>query len=76
MEGAEHLPHGLAESGGGVGEAKVHNCGFIQAKRGFESGFPPVLLFDADVIKPPVDVELCEEGFSLWVVEDVTNEAL
>ena len=73
-EGSKHFFHCLTEGSGEVGEYKIHDSWFVEAKEGFECCLPPILLFDVDVVVSPVYVEFCEEGFPLEMVQDVANE--
>jgi hypothetical protein len=48
------------ERGGGVGQAKEHDKGFIETSGGAECGFPFVTFLDADFIVTPAHIEFGE----------------
>jgi hypothetical protein len=53
------------EGGRGVLQAKGHYLRDIEAIWSDESGLPLVVLFDADIVVSPVDVQCGEEGLAL-----------
>ena len=52
--------HGL-ECGQRVGQPKEHHCWFEESLVGYECHFPPILLFDKDLIISPLNVKACKE---------------
>ena len=56
-EGTENMIHHRLECGGRVGESKIHDHRFPDAKARFEGRFPLVAVSYMDVIIPPSDVE-------------------
>ena len=59
-EVSEYGVHHSLEGGRGVGQAKEHDCGFKEPFVRNKGRFPPVFLFDEDLIVPPFDVHSCK----------------
>ena len=57
----ERVGHESLESGGGVGHAEEHNCGFIESPVGNESSLPLVSVLDSDIVISPLHVKLGED---------------
>ena len=58
----DHIPEGIGHeslnSGGGIGHAKEHDCGFIESSVGDEGGFPLVAFLDSHIVVSPAYIEL------------------
>ena len=63
FEGLEDAIHYTLEGCGSIALSKQHNHGLEESKRRFECGFPLVSVSDADIVVPPLNIELCEETF-------------
>ena len=70
----ERVGHESLESGGGVGHAEEHNCGFIESPVGNESGFPLVSILDLDVVISPSYVKLGEDLGVFEFVDEVRDQ--
>jgi hypothetical protein len=66
--------HHHLECCGGVGEAKEHYHWFEKSFWGEEGGLPLVPWFDFNIIVPPADVELREEGAATEAVDGLWDE--
>ena len=62
--------HKCLECGGSIAESKEHDSGFKKSHGGNESGFPLILLSDANVVISPMNVKLGEEGGLLHVIDE------
>lgn len=71
---SEHPSHGTTECGWQVGESGEHDTQLIQSKWCFESCFPSIFLFDADVFISPPDVKFGKEILPLQVFKDSVDE--
>ena len=56
----ERVIHESLEHGRGIAKAKEHDGGFEESFVGDEGRFPLVAILDADIVVPPMDVELGE----------------
>ena len=64
---SEDEVHHRLKGGRCVREAEKHHHGFKKASIGFESCLPLVTVANADVIIPPMDIQLCKECRSATV---------
>jgi hypothetical protein len=62
------------EGGRRVSKAKEHYSGFKEAFQGEEGGFPFIPWFDPDIVVPPVDIELSEEGAATEAVNSLQDQ--
>jgi hypothetical protein len=53
----------------GIGEAKEHYRGFKESLWGEKGSLPFIPWFDPNIIVPPVDIKLCEEGATAEAVD-------
>jgi hypothetical protein len=65
--------HHHLECGRGIGEAEEHYCGFKEPFWDKEGGFLFIPWFNSDVIVPPVDIELHEEGAATEVINGLQD---
>ena len=65
----EDVVHERLESGWSITEPKEHDGRFKESKRSDECSFPLVFFANANVVKPPSDVELGEDCGVLHVVD-------
>ena len=70
----ERVGHESLESGGGVGHAKEHNCGFIESLMGNESSLPLVPILDSDIVIPPSYIKLGEDLGIFEFVDEVRDQ--
>ena len=66
--------HKCLEGGRCIGEAKEHNCWFIESQGGDEGCFPLVFFSQPDVVISPLYIELGEEGGVFHVVNEFWDE--
>ena len=71
---SEYYVHHHLEGGWRIGEAKEHNRGFKESFWGKEGGLPFIAIFDTDIVIPPSDIELGEQGTSAKAVDSLGNE--
>ena len=57
-----------------IAKSKEHHCWLKKSQGGDEGGFPLVFFTNADVVIAPSDVELCEEGGILHVVDEFRDK--
>ena len=57
-----------------VAESKEHYCWFKKSQGCDEGSFPLVFFMNVDVVIAPSDVELCEEGGVLHVVDEFRDK--
>ena len=57
-----------------VAKPKEHYCRFKKSQRGDKGSFPLVFFMNVDVVISPPDVEFCEEGGILHVVDEFRDE--
>ena len=57
-----------------IAKPKEHYCQFKKSQGGDKGGFPLVFFTNADVVISPPDVEFCEEGGILHVVDEFRDE--
>ena len=53
-----------------VAKPEEHHCWFEESKGSDKSSFPLVFFTNVDIVIAPLDVELCEEGGILHVVNE------
>ena len=70
----KNIIHECLKCRGGIAKSKEHDCGFKESHGGNESGFPLILLLDADIIVFPANVKFGEQGGLLHVVDEFQNE--
>ena len=66
--------HECLECGGSIAESEEHDGGFEESHGGNESGFPLVLLSDANVVISPMSVELGEQGGFFHVINEFRDQ--
>ena len=57
-----------------ITEPKEHHCWFKKPQGYDEGSFPLVFFTNADVVIAPSDVELCEEGGALHVIDEFRDK--
>ena len=57
-----------------IAKPKEHYCWFKKSQGGDKGGFPLVFFTNMDVVISPSDVEFCEEGGILHVVNEFRDE--
>ena len=57
-----------------IAKPKEHHYQFKKSQGGDKGGFPLVFFTNADVVISPPDVEFCEEGGILHVVDEFRDE--
>ena len=53
-----------------IAKPKEHHCWFKESKGSDKGGFPLVFFMNVDVVIAPPDVEFCEEGGILHVIDE------
>ena len=71
---SEQVIHELLEYGGGVAEAKEHDCQLKESFVSDEGSFPLVTVFDTNVIVTPSNIELGEMLSVFQLVHKVGDE--
>ena len=66
----ERIVHESLEGGGGIGKTEEHDGWFKKAFMDDEGCFPLISFFDVDVVVPPTNIKLWEDGG----VSDLVNE--
>jgi hypothetical protein len=72
--GAEDFVHKGLERCRGITKSEIHYRQFEQASSCFEHGLVFIAGFDMYVVVSLPDVELCEDGRSTEIVDEVSNE--
>ena len=57
-----------------IAKPKEHHCWFKKSQEGDKGGFPLVFFTNVDLVIAPPDVEFCEEGGILHVIDEFRNE--
>ena len=70
---SERIRHELLKSGGGVGNAKEHDSGFVESPVGNEGSFPLVTIFDSDIVISPSYIKLGEDLGVFEFVDEVRD---
>ena len=68
------MVHECLESGGCIAEAKEHDGRFKQSQRGYEGGFPLVLLMKADVVVSPTYVKFGEDSGVFHIINELQDQ--
>ena len=71
---SKRVIHELLECSRGVAKAKEHDGGFKESFVSNEGRLPLVTIFDADVVVPPVNIELSEVASVFQLVHEVRDE--
>ena len=70
----ENVVHECLECGWGIAKPKKHYGGFKESKGGDECSLPLVCLSNSNVVVPPADVKLGEQGRVFHVIDEFRNE--
>ena len=70
----KNVVHKCLERGWGIAEPEEHYCGFKESEGGDECSLLLVCFSNSDVIVPPVDVELGEQGGIFHVVNEFRDK--
>src|SRR6266567_4235606 len=71
---SKQFVHHSLESGRGVPQTKIHYHWFVLSQWCFERSFELVTFFYSDVMVPPSDVKLGEQGFSVELLDQWCDE--
>ena len=66
--------HECLKCGGSIAETEEHDGGFKESHGSNESGFPLILLPNANVVISPTNVKLGEQGGLLYVIDEFWDE--
>ena len=66
--------HECLECGWGIAEPGEHDCGFKESERRDERSLPLVCFPNSDVVVPPTDVKLGEQGGIFHVVDEFRDK--
>ena len=68
------MVHECLECGWGIAKSEEHYGGFKESKGGDEHSLPLICFLNSDVVVPPVDVKLGEQGRVLHVIDEFGNK--
>ena len=66
--------HKHLECGWGIAEPKEHDCGFKESERSDKRSLPLICFPNSDVVIPPMDIKLGEQGGILHVVDEFRDK--
>ena len=70
----ENVVHECLKRGWGIAKPKEHYGGFKESKGGDECSLPLISFSNSDVVVPPADVKLGEQGRVFHVVDEFRNK--
>ena len=71
---SEDVVHKCLERGWGIAEPEEHDCRFKESEGGHKSSLPLIRFSNSDIVIPPTDVELGEQGGILHVIDEFRDE--
>ena len=71
---SKDVVHKCLEHGWGIAESEEHDCGLKEFERSDKRSLPLIRFSNSDVVIPPTDVKLGEQGGVLHIVDEFRYE--
>ena len=71
---SENVVHECLKCRQGIAKSEEHDGGFKESKGSDKCSFPLIHLSNSDVVVPPADVKLGEQGGVFYIVDEFRNK--